>query len=76
MIEHGNVIGNVHHEVHIVFNHQYSHAQLRSYGAHDLQQVGDLAFAQTGGRLVKQQQHGVSSQGPCHFQVALLPKRE
>jgi hypothetical protein len=70
-LQHGDAVGQVHHEFHVVFHHQNG----QPFGAQLRQQLGQrllLKVAQAGGRLVQQQQAGSASQRAGDFEDALL----
>ena len=61
------MLGQVHHGLHHVFDHQHRHAR-RGYRAHDWNHLGDFPRIQPSQHFVEQQQLGLGGQRARQFQ--------
>ena len=54
-VEHHDVVAHAHHEVHVVLDEQHRHPPVVGQSPHEASQLGSLEVAETGSRLVEQQ---------------------
>ena len=73
--QHPHVLGQVHHGLHHVLDHQHRHARLRN-AAHHRHHLADLLRVQPGQHLVEQQQLRLGRQRPGQFQPLAPGHRE
>src|SRR5690242_6612534 len=70
VVQHDDVVGDGHHQVHVMLDHQDAHAALAN-AQEELAKLSRLLGVQTGSGLVEQQELGLSSQCAGLFGAAL-----
>ena len=72
VVEHGDVLGHAHHDLHVVLDQEDGQPALVAQGGHELGQPRGLVGVHAGGGLVEQQQRRVAGQRAGDLDAALV----
>ena len=75
-VEHGDVIGDVHHDLHVVLDQQHGDPQLAAHVLHQLAQLLGLLWVHARGGLVEQDELRVRAEGARDLQATLRAVRQ
>ena len=71
VVEHDDVVGNLHHHRHVVLDQQDRDVVFVADGEQELVELGALARIEAGGRLVEAEQHRIGAHGAGDLEPAL-----
>ena len=71
-IQHMNAVGNIHHDPHLVLDHQHGDAELVADIEHEARDVLGLLLVHARDHFVEQQQFRLAGQRPRQFDALLL----
>src|SRR5215211_1347217 len=72
VVEHGDPVGDVHHDLHVVFDQEDRQVAFFSQLLHERGEAGRLLRVHPRGGLVQQQQGGVGREGPGYLDPPLV----